>query len=148
MTVGFVNGIANQSSNASQNGQCVRWDQAGSVRYYLGSINAKNTGATTIFTTNNNGQIFYPSRIRIIVESANTITVPAIVSVGTVAGSYIDILPATTLTALVTTSLIQNYPLSVAISSIAANTAIAINVATGATATTLTIGVEVFGDYK
>lgn len=148
MSFGSINGIFVQPNDANSNGEVVRWEQMGSTRYYKGSVDGTAVAATKIFTTNNQGQSFFPQFIRIITESANTVTIPAIITVGTNGASYNNILTTTTLTSLITTNLFINLPLSLAIALIPANTDVYVNVTTGATAVGLTIGVQVFGDYK
>lgn len=112
-------------------------------------INAKNTGTTTIYTTENGTRNFYPSRIRFICTAGTLITIVPTISIGTNASSYNNILAATSLTGLTSASNSISYNVdALVIPVIAANTAIIANVTVGSTATTMTIEVHIFGDYE
>ena len=112
------------------------------------NIDAKVTGSTLIFTTDGGSKRFHPSSVRVLVSAANTVTLVPIVSVGTNATSYNDLLGATTLTGMTGVNNMQNYLLTLLINSVAVSTGIYINVSTAATATTCNIDVAIFGDYE
>lgn len=106
------------------------------------------TGDTAIGTTQNTGRVFYPSFVRIFVQSSNC-TSGITFSIGTTAGSFIDILGSTNASTLFATGDYQDFPLTFPISTIAANTQIWIsitNAASGGTGTTFTIIARVFGN--
>lgn len=116
-------------------------------RPVLKAIDFKTTGATTIFTTENGTERFHPLYVCAELTAATSVSVVPTISVGTNASSYNNILTATALTNFTAANKMQNYPISVLVDSVAANTAILVNVSIGATATTCTGKVAVIGYY-
>jgi hypothetical protein len=116
--------------------------------FYSGSIDAKTTGATKIATTENGSQRFIPKTVIIELTAATAVTVVATLSVGTNSATYNNILAATALTGLsALNNIVMIHLPATAISSIAPNTDIYVNVTIGATATTANIRVDVDGYY-
>lgn len=108
----------------------------------------KSTGATAIQTSENGTQRFMPLQVIIECTAASAIVGAATISVGTNASSYNNLLAATALTGVTAANnmLGFNLPL-VATSSVAANTAINVNVTLAATGTSQVARVDVLGYY-
>lgn len=119
------------------------------IHFTKTAINFKSTGATTIFTTDNGTERFYPMFLNIEMTAATLITIVGAISVGQNSASYNDILAISTLTGVTAANkmLVFNTSLA-ATSSIAANTDVKINVTTGFTATTATGKITLFGYYE
>lgn len=119
------------------------------IKFTKTSIDAKATGATTIFTTDNGTERFYPLFAIIESTAASGVLSVALVSIGTNSTSFNDILPITTLTGISAANKMISLPLSVAAAtSVAPNTAIKINVTTGATGTSQNIKATIVGYYE
>lgn len=118
----------------------------GGILNLVNNVNSKNTGQTLIFAVPS-GVTFYPQSIRVVCSAASAITVPAIISIGTTAGSYIDILPLTALAGLTGANGLLNLPISALVSTVAANTPIYVNVGTAATGASQTLSVHIIGSY-
>lgn len=118
------------------------------IRFSATGINAKNTGATTIGTTPNNGKQFIVTRVIVECTAASAISVAPVVSVGQNSASYNDI--ATAVAALVVGANTVNIaaPLAGVAVSVAPNTAIKANVSVAATGTSQTLNVHVEGFYS
>lgn len=112
------------------------------------NVNAKNTGSFTIDTTENGTESFHPLLIVFVLNTASAVSVVPTISVGTNSSTYNNIMPAALLTGLTSAGMILPMPITSAISKVAANTAIKGNVTIGATATTATIDIHVFGYYN
>ena len=138
------------SGNALKDNDIVLYSQLkGSLtKYIVKNVNAKNTGAILIATTDNNGKRFHPSMISVLISGANAITVPATLSIGTNASTYNDLLASTVLTGLTGVQNMTNYNLVAMINSVPVNTGIYLNVTAGSTATVCNIDVAIFGDYE
>lgn len=108
----------------------------------LGTIQQLLIGSTA-----NGVNGFAPRMVRVIITAATAISIPATISIGTVAGSYIDIMPLTALTSLTSINKMVNTYLSAAIGTIAAGTAIYLNIGTAITGTSASCRVDVIGDY-
>lgn len=108
----------------------------------------KSTGATAIQTSENGTQRFMPLQVIIECTAASAIVGAATISVGTNASSYNNLLAATALTGVTAANnmLGFNLPL-VATSSVAANTAINVNVTIAATGTSQVARVDILGYY-
>lgn len=120
------------------------------ARGSVSAIDGKATGATLVLTTEDAGQRFYPTSLRVTATAADTVAVPAAISIGTNSTDYNNVLAITTLTNLITTNLAVNIPLSLLAAitgSVAPATGIYVKVTTGATATTLTLRVDLRGEY-
>lgn len=111
-------------------------------------INAASTGSTLIGTTQNGTQAFHPLFVVFKMTAANTITIVPIVSVGTNASTYNNVIALTTLTGLTSVGAMLPTNITTVIGAIPANTAIFANIGTGATATTATLEVHLFGYYN
>lgn len=111
-------------------------------------LDAKTVAATQIGTTENGGQSFYPMFGVVAMSAANTITLAGAISIGTNATSYNNIVPITTTTGLTTAGTMLNINMATAISKIAVNTGIFVNVTTGITGTSGTIDIHLFGFYQ
>lgn len=108
-------------------------------------IDFKTTGNTQVGTTPNGSQRFIPLFVIWHVRAATSITVAATVTLGTSSGAT-DILSGTTLTSVLSTNQFRNTNLAATVnSSIAPNTAIWVGVTTGATGTSQSMDVEVWG---
>lgn len=121
------------------------------VKYRVGllGINAVSATAPTIYTTDPASGLFYPTRAIFIVQAANTVTVPAQVSIGVTGSGYNDILANTTLTGLtaagkyIVTALVTSV-----LAGIAVNTPIVAKFNVNATATSETIAIFLEGFYE
>lgn len=112
------------------------------------TVDLKSAASTLLYTTLSNGLRFVPVKVVAEVTAADTIAVVASLSIGTNATSYNDILAISALTGLsAVNKIIEFSPLAAAISSIAGNTGIYVKVTTGATATTCTGRIHLFGLY-
>lgn len=116
--------------------------------FSITGLNATATGSTLIGTTLGGSQSFHPLFVVFKMTNANTITLVPIVSVGTNSALYNNVLALTTLTGLTATGIMLPSNVVAAIGSIPASTGIFVNVGTGATATTATLEVHVFGYYN
>lgn len=116
--------------------------------FSVSGINATSTGATLVGTTLGGSQTFHPLFVVFKMINANTIAVVPIVSVGTNSAIYNNVLALTTLTGLTSTGVMLPSNIVAAIGSIPASTGIFVNIGTGATATTATLEVHVFGYYN
>ena len=150
MVTGCFNGIYQQDSDASNNAQTVRFSQLKYIgkRYYIDGINAKNVGTTKIFTTPNEGLNFYPLFARIFVEDAQTVIVAPIITIGTNSSTYDNILASFTLTELTVTNNFLNLIIDNAITFVSPNTDVFFRIGVAATATTLILAAEIYGDYR
>lgn len=125
-----------------------------SMNYYkekrifsIAGVNAKNTGITTVFTTENGTQNFYPTAVYIESTAASSIATPISVCVGTNAASYNNIMAVSAATGLITSGLHMPLPLSVVTAVVPANTAIVANITIAAVGTSQTITIHVEGFY-
>lgn len=110
-------------------------------------INTKTTGATVVGTTENGTQRFVPTHIIAEVTATSAPLTAASVSVGTNGASYNNILAITPLTGLTTVNTLLIIPIVLAVGSIAANTAINVNVTTAITGTSQSVRFDVIGYY-
>jgi hypothetical protein len=118
------------------------------VRTRKSGIDLKTVASTLLFTTENAGKKFIPTRANFIVTAASGLTLPATVSIGTNASSYNNILVATALTGLVAAEKVLPTPLTTAIDRVAANTGIYANVSIAATGISGTLAVDIEGYYE
>lgn len=116
-------------------------------KYIVTGINGTAVADTTIATTAAGLGRFYPFGVRFVLTSVNTLTVSPTVSVGTNSPNFNNIIPATTLTTLVTANDYLPILLVAVAPSVAASTAIKCRVSVGATAVTYTFAVHLVGDY-
>jgi len=109
-------------------------------------IDGKATGATPIFT-NTYGKDFVVESIIVRPTTVTGLAVPSTLSIGKTASSYVDVITATTLTGL--TAITGVAPLSPILGSsvLASNDVLNVNISGGATATSYTLSVYVFGRY-
>lgn len=115
--------------------------------FSLIGLNAKNTGATLIGTTENGTQKFHPVFTLMVCNSGTLITVVPTVSVGTNGATYNNLIAATSMAAMTAAGNMAQPALTATYGNIAANTGIFINVTIGATATTCLVDIHVFGFY-
>jgi hypothetical protein len=119
------------------------------IRITKKAVDAKTVAATQIITTDNGGQRFVPVMVMFEIASATLLTVTCTLSVGTNATSYNDILGTTVLTGLTAVNKVLSVNLATtAVSSVAVNTAIFVNITTGVTATAATMDVHLLGFYQ
>lgn len=118
------------------------------IQYTVSGIDLKAAAATLIFTTANIGKRFRPRKVTVECTAANTFAVACTLSVGQNSATYNDVLAASAITGVlaVNTMLAFNTDL-VAIVTVAPNTGVYVKVTVGATATTATGRVTVFGEY-
>lgn len=114
------------------------------VHHKLLGVDAKTTGATTIFTTDV-GRRFRPLLTSFEMTAANTITVGATVSVGITASAYSDIISASVVGT--TANKMLPFPPATLIDSIAGGTDVKVNVSVAATGVSGTFRVDIFGYY-
>jgi len=114
------------------------------VAYSVTGINAKSTGATTIFTTE--GERFHPLFVVAEITAASALTVGATVSVGTNSASFNNIMAAS-VTGTTINNMLPN-ALSALTDSVAPGTAVKVNVSVGAVGTSGTMSVTVIGFYS
>lgn len=112
------------------------------------NINAKTVAATSLGTTENAGRRFYPIYLTFVVRTSSNFTVEPTFSVGTNSTSYDDIKTSTNLEPMPDANFFVRYDPDVVVSSVAPNTAIYLNITTGATATTYQIDVSLYGYYQ
>lgn len=110
-------------------------------------VDGKSAATTTVGTTQA-GLRFYPLYAVVNVSTADTIAVACALSIGTNGTDLNDVLAITTMTGLTAanTSLRTSLGLT-ALGSVAPSTAVKVKITTGATATTCTLDVHVFGFY-
>ncbi len=106
--------------------------------YDVGSIDGKTQGNTTVFTTANNGLLFYPTSVDFILTTLASLGTPPIVNVGWTASNYTDLVNGQALAANLTTQgAMFRVPLTTAnITPVPANTAVVLRVGTAAIGTT------------
>lgn len=116
---------------------------------YQKTMDGKTTGTTTLFTTDNGTERFYPIITIFEITNGSAILSVGTISVGTNSATYNNIQAAAALTGLTATNniIMFNSALS-AISSVAANTAVLSNITVGFTATTATLKVTIIGFYE
>lgn len=115
------------------------------------SINLKTTGQTTLYTVPSIGgtAVFVPTSIILMITNANTVTVPAIITVG-ISSALTSLLTSTTLTAFVVPGKMVDLMTAQALqpkSAVPQGGIIQLDVTTGATATTLEATIAVFGYF-
>jgi hypothetical protein len=115
------------------------------VCFQKDGLDVKTTGATSLFTTPDNGKSFVPTRYIFKLNPSEAITVGPTISLGTNAASYNNLKtgsPACT-TALPNNSVpaAGNFP------EIAPGTQVFANITSGATGTSGTMSVQVYGYY-
>jgi hypothetical protein len=111
-------------------------------------VSATAIAATQIGTTENGTQSFHPLYVVFVMNAASSLTIAGAASVGTNSSTYNNVIAITTLTGLTTIGQMLPVPIVTAIGKIAANTAIFVNVTTGATGTSGTIDIHVIGFYQ
>jgi len=111
-------------------------------------ISYTGVASTQIGITENGTERFFPLFCVITVSSATLLTIAGTMSVGTNSASYNNILVATAMTGLTGLYNMLTMNLTTLVSSIAANTPIFVNVTVGATATSSTFDVYLFGFYQ
>lgn len=117
--------------------------------YSVKNIDATSTGQTLIVTPNPMyGGRFIVSSAFIQLKTVSGLTTPPIVSIGTLAGSYINIITDTALTGLTTQNYLFPLPLNAIPFSVATNSNIYLNVSTAAVSTTYTINCIIEGIYN
>lgn len=116
------------------------------VGYSDANVNAKNTGATLIFTTVDVNKLFFPYRVRVYATNLSGVVAPPTLSVGTNASNYNNIIPATALTGLTTNSTYIDILPTFPTASLASGVQVFVNVTGGANATTYGIRLAVYGD--
>jgi hypothetical protein len=116
----------------------------GLVAYSVTGVNAKSTGATTIFTTE--GERFHPLFVVAEITAASALTIGATVSVGTNSTSFNNIMAAS-VTGTTLNNMLPN-ALSALTDSVAPGTAVKVNVSVGAVGTSGTMSVTVIGFYS
>jgi hypothetical protein len=116
------------------------------IRYTVGGINIKNTGATAVLTTGAGAGNFHITQALLEVTAANTLTVGATLSVGTNSSTWNNIVPATVLG----TAANQMTPLPPAALtlSVAPSTLINANISIAAIGVSGTASVTLIGFYQ
>ena len=113
------------------------------------NLDGTTAAATSLFTTENAGQRFYPTAAYVTLRSVSGFVTVATISLGTNAATYTNIVAAGALTGLSAAN--QYEPLTLVsgvVSSVAPNTAIFCNVSIGAVATTYKLDLDLVGFYK
>jgi hypothetical protein len=111
-------------------------------------IDGKTTGATLITTTENGVRRFYATAVLFELTAVAVLIGVCTASVGTNGATYNNLLAATALTGVSVVNNMLRLPIgAVAVSSVAPNTDVYINITIGATATTYTIRAVVEGFY-
>lgn len=118
------------------------------TRLTIKGVNAKNTGATLVGTTENGTARFYPVMVVFEMTVASVIAIVPTVSIGTNSATYNNILAAAALTGMTTANSMICSSVVGAVNSVAPNTGINVNVSVGATATTATLDIHVLGYYN
>lgn len=111
-------------------------------------INAKNTGAILIGTTENGTQKFHPMYAVMVCSGGTLITIVPSLSIGTNASSYNNIVSAISLVNMTAAGNMTQPSLSASLGNIAANTNVYANITIGATATTCLVDIHLFGFYN
>lgn len=143
MTYNIVNGQAVKNNDILVLSQL----KESNFRYLKKTVNAKNTGTTSIAITDAGGLRFHPTMVRIVLSGANAVTLVPTISIGTNDSTYNNIFAATSLVGMTTVNNMNNFLVAALVSSVAGGTDIKINVSVGATATQCDLDVFVFGDY-
>lgn len=110
-------------------------------------INAKTTGSTAAGTTMDGSLRFFPAFVLVECTAASSVTGVCSISVGSNSGSWNNIIPITSQTGVNAANIFLVTNVAGAISSIPPNTPIDVDITTGATATSQTISVSVYGYY-
>lgn len=121
---------------------------SGWTKFTVSGVNAKTTGATTIGTTASGTANFHPCFLVVESTASSLITITSSLSVGTNSTSFNNIVPITVQTGLTAASLYFKTEVTVATAPVAPSTAIKVNITTGATGTSQTISVTLFGYYQ
>ena len=109
----------------------------------IGGIDAKVIATTNLFTVPA-GRSCVITRAVVRVTVADTVTVPPTLGIGIAAGE-IDIFPAAALTGVATTSDLWHFNASAMLKAGLATEVIKAGIDVGATATTMTIAIDLFG---
>lgn len=116
-------------------------------RMIKGSITGTSSGSTVIGTTENGTERFYPIFALMELTNMSGLISVATISLGTNSSTYDNIIPATVLTNLNAVNKFLKLDITSATASVAANTAIRINISGVAVATTYTLKVTIIGYY-
>lgn len=112
-------------------------------------VNGKTVASTLVGTTRNDARKFISTLAVIHATVANAITVPPTISIGTNGTSYNNLLAAATLTGMTSVDNYLCFTLGGSVlSAVAANTGIYANISAGATGTSMTLDIAIFGFYK
>ena len=111
-------------------------------------INAKNTGATLLGTTENGTQNFVPVFCILHCTGVSGLVTAASYSVGTNASSYNNFIAATATASIAGQNLIQNNPATAGAIVVPPNTPIYVNVPVAMVGTSMTFDIHLFGFYK
>lgn len=141
------NTISKLALPANSDGSVLMQNNAGApfwANFSSGVINAKTTGAGTIFTTGTSQQIGFTGAL-FQCSAATAITVACTISIGTNSTTNNNIMAATTLTGLITLGQTLYIPFTSVISRVAASTAVGYNVTVAATGTSQSITISLLG---
>lgn len=114
----------------------------------LTGIDAKTAASTKIGTTENGTQRFYPIYLVVTCTAATSISVVPTLSIGTNSSSYNNIVTATSMAGITSANTFLTTFVIAALGSVAASTDIYTNISLGATATAMTIKIDLFGLYS
>lgn len=117
-------------------------------RLMVGGIDGKTVAATSLGSTENGTESFHPLYAVVQCTNASLVIVVPAVSIGQNSTSFNDIITATTLTNLNASNKMTVVSPIVATQVVPANTGISVRVTTGATATTCTLEVGLWGYYR
>lgn len=148
MSFGSLNGIYLQPNDAITNGEVVRWNELGAVKYVSGAIDFTGTGLHTIATTNNQSQSFIPLLFGVIFTTITGYTSGPILDFGQNGGSFNDWAALDYHAISVSTGQVVTLPISLLVPQAPANTAFGINIGTGAVATTYSGQAWIIGFYN
>lgn len=115
--------------------------------FKVSSINAKASGTTLVCTTENGNEDFHPLFVVFKLTSGAGIIVVPIISIGTNASSYNNIVSLTALTGLTSTGTMLPANFGSVVSAIPPNTQIFANISTIAVGTTAVLEIHVIGYY-
>jgi hypothetical protein len=113
----------------------------------VAGINAKTTAATTLLTVPT-GRKFYPTGVKIETTTGTAVSGGAIITVGSTGTAANSIVASQTLSSSAVTTSLESGTMVALNVAIAAGDVIQFTVATGATATTQTLRVHLFGFYN
>lgn len=133
-----------QQRGADTDAVVSRFDSTNPIAY----IDAKVTGARLIAVINGAATLFFPYRARVVCRSANAITVPATMSIGTNAPNYNNVYAAGTLTGLTQLGDLLNLPVLASTKVVSQRVAVYANITVAAVGTAQLLRVDLIGDYE